>query len=700
MHRDFKPSNVLITARGRARVGDFGLARDAGDERFAVGSERVSGTPGYMAPEQRAGEPVDARADQYAFAVSLQDALAARRVIGAPPRRVRLAITRALAIDPSGRFPTMHELLAELSRALGSRRRIAVAALVAIAGIAGAASAALALRGPSDTCEADAHVVDDVWNPARGAMVAERFAAARHDAATTIATTARVIDEWTSAWRLDRVVACHAEPSVRAARDACLDSGLGELRAQVAVWTRADAETVDHAVAAAAALPPPAGCDGRTTSEVLSDSARAVVEHADAVKAAFRAGHAAQVRAELPALEAEASGSEHARAAALLAIAMVEDTMGDVAVAHDRFARAGVDAGRAGDDLMLFDAIYDESVTSTELGHPLETLGLIDAAEAVAARAKLDQTWQLATARGNAFVELGRVPDSYRELQRAVTSVEARAAGDSVADLELGTALALLATAHSQAHDFPAARPLLERSVAIHERELGAMHPETGKALGDLAEDEANVDDLADATVHAERARAIFSAAYGPDHPLVAGTDLTLAGIANRGNHVEEALAMFERARASLVTTLPPDNRDFLTIETSVAAIEANRNHYEASLVHFERAIALFERRGTVSATYGGILLTYAQCLSQLGRSAESYAAASKAAAMLEQTGQGSRELAEAWVTLADLESNKGHRARAIELDRKMLDATTTLDAPDVPEMRAHAQAQLVKWSK
>src|SRR5690606_7213943 len=96
VHRDFKPSNVLIDESGRARVSDFGLARaeaqpagtrpPTAPSRFGAGSEPsgVAGTLAYMAPEQRAGEPVDARADQYAFAVSLQEALSPKHAIGCP----------------------------------------------------------------------------------------------------------------------------------------------------------------------------------------------------------------------------------------------------------------------------------------------------------------------------------------------------------------------------------------------------------------------------------------------------------------------------------------------------------------------------------------------------------------------------------------------------------------------------------------
>ena len=68
VHRDFKPENIMLTRAGRVVVMDFGLA---GQE--AEGGGSVSGTPAYMAPEQAAGQTLDARADLYSAGVVLAE---------------------------------------------------------------------------------------------------------------------------------------------------------------------------------------------------------------------------------------------------------------------------------------------------------------------------------------------------------------------------------------------------------------------------------------------------------------------------------------------------------------------------------------------------------------------------------------------------------------------------------------------------
>ncbi|HZE99652.1 MAG TPA: serine/threonine-protein kinase, partial [Planctomycetota bacterium] len=69
IHRDIKPANVLLTAQGRAKVIDFGLAKDAEAQTILTLSGNVVGTPAYMAPEQARGEGSGPLADLYSCGI-------------------------------------------------------------------------------------------------------------------------------------------------------------------------------------------------------------------------------------------------------------------------------------------------------------------------------------------------------------------------------------------------------------------------------------------------------------------------------------------------------------------------------------------------------------------------------------------------------------------------------------------------------
>jgi serine/threonine-protein kinase len=79
LHRDLKPANVLIDERGQAHIVDFGLAAAVG----TIETKDIrSGTPAYMAPEQRAGEAVTERSDLYSLGLVLYEVFTGKRAFG------------------------------------------------------------------------------------------------------------------------------------------------------------------------------------------------------------------------------------------------------------------------------------------------------------------------------------------------------------------------------------------------------------------------------------------------------------------------------------------------------------------------------------------------------------------------------------------------------------------------------------------
>ena len=71
VHRDLKPANVLFDEEGRAKLGDFGLARSTAGAGTLTEAGTVLGTAAYISPEQAAGEPAVPASDVYSFGVIL-----------------------------------------------------------------------------------------------------------------------------------------------------------------------------------------------------------------------------------------------------------------------------------------------------------------------------------------------------------------------------------------------------------------------------------------------------------------------------------------------------------------------------------------------------------------------------------------------------------------------------------------------------
>jgi serine/threonine-protein kinase len=136
LHRDLKPTNVLITRDGTVKLVDFGLAKllrpgSAGSDDFTltvahtvVGA--VLGSPGYMSPEQAAGQALDIRSDIFSFGIVLHELLSGVRAShesdafrsGHQSPALARIVQRCLAANPRERFQTMAEVRADLERAL------------------------------------------------------------------------------------------------------------------------------------------------------------------------------------------------------------------------------------------------------------------------------------------------------------------------------------------------------------------------------------------------------------------------------------------------------------------------------------------------------------------------------------------------------------------------------------------------------
>jgi serine/threonine-protein kinase len=115
LHRDIKPGNAMRDGDGRVLLMDFGLSQEL------LTTAALAGTPGYLAPELREGQPASAQSDIYAMGVLLRFLLNGSHLVapvaaaGKTPSRLQQIIAKATEADPKARFASAEQM----AKALG-----------------------------------------------------------------------------------------------------------------------------------------------------------------------------------------------------------------------------------------------------------------------------------------------------------------------------------------------------------------------------------------------------------------------------------------------------------------------------------------------------------------------------------------------------------------------------------------------------
>jgi tetratricopeptide (TPR) repeat protein/predicted Ser/Thr protein kinase len=608
VHRDFKPDNVLCGG-DRVLVADFGLARIRNREQRLGNTEPGAepkdglvtrtghrlGTLRYMAPEQLCDGVTDARSDQWSLGVTLYEALWGVGPFRAPsldgllaeirtaqvhpapasphvPAKIRQAILRCLAADPTARYPSVETLLDELASELPvavrrRRLRLAVAGIVAAAlVVAGVAYRQLArAHDPELQCASGAEQISDAWDEARSTAVHRAWVGAHAPYAEDVwRSVDRAVHGRTAAWKATfhdacvaaRVHGTHSEAMLDR-QMACLDRRSRELRALVD--SLADPGSLDRAVSAVAALPDPAGCSDldalasidapptdlgtRVTRETIElQLARAV--------AALALWKFRDARDTLARVEPQARklGYRPLLADVLFTEAKARVDSGDEAqgIALMRDGLWLAEASRSDEAAAEILLTLGYAVGARQL-HFDEAAELLHRAEAAVERA--GRTPQLlgllARRRGDVAIKQGRYEEAAARYGEAVAIVRSQV---GPASPELAHLVSVEATAYEQLGRYDEARARYEAALQIEQALLGDSHPDVAITLQSLGIVDEAQGKFHDAVAREAKSLAIFQAALGPRHRLVAQAHDELASAYYQDGNTDRALAEYQSA--------------------------------------------------------------------------------------------------------------------------------------------------------
>lgn len=711
VHRDFKPQNAIVGMDGRVRVLDFGLAKvglapaedEEADEEESESSmlpqvvvSRITGTPFYMAPEQRKKGVLDARADQFAFGVTCWELLYGQRAFvgdnlqqyaeasttgqlrapppgNATPAWVRRVLTRMLATSPVDRYPTMDDALAALAAdPARRRRRIAIGGLAAVA-TAGAITA-VALRSSAPVpCENAARHLDGVWDGGVAARLEQAFRATGATFAADTATKVHAaLDQRAGAWIGMHRDACRAtrvsgEQSTELLdlRMGCLERRRDELRALVEqLVTKPDAARVAAAVAAVAHLPPIAACADRealTAVVPLPDDPmqRAAIDKARTEVVEVRARLdtsqwlGLEKRAEAAQQRARQIGWAPLVAEAGLVRGLVERNAGSFAAAEAALTETVQAAARAHVDDVSTEAWAELAwVVGYEQERVVEGLALANAAEAVALRADATAYELAGVAHARALI-WSLKGDPAAALREADRALELLRADDEPDALEIADVLNTVGLVRSAQGDYARAEKVHRQVLELRLAKLGPGHPKVADSLDNLGVVRFHQGAVEEARTNYEQALAMRVAALGPDSRDVGTSHNNLGGLLMETGDRDGAAVHLAAALRIYETALGPKHGDLAIPLSNLGELATKRGAFAEAIGYCTRALAIDEAGGPDDPKLAYDLVCVAEA--ELGRKAPraAVAALERALKLREDNAGDAGELARTRFDLA-----------------------------------------------